>query len=267
MKIAIITVAGISSRFNQDIKTESERLKAIYYDVTPSQTLLYHLVKKCEYADKIIIVGGYQYNELEQYIIKVIPPTIRRKIVLVKNDHYKDLASGYSLFLGIKSAFEHKDKISEILFVEGDLDIDLYSFSQVVRLEKSVLTYNTEPIFANKSVVLYMDAEGCYQYAFSKTHGNLLIKQPFQCILNSGQLWKFRNIEVLKKVNDIFGERYQGDTNLKIIQMYIDRIAIEDIELVRLRHWINCNTREDYKLIEAYWEDWDEKNNRETENC
>ena len=43
------------------------------------------------------------------------------------------------------------------------------------------------------------------------------------------------------------------DTNLAIIQKYFDLVDNDEIELIGLNHWVNCNTREDYKLIKEYW--------------
>ena len=30
----------------------------------------------------------------------------------------------------------------------------------------------------------------------------------------------------------------------------------EDIELIGLKHWVNCNTRDDYRFIVEYWRKW-----------
>lgn len=46
MKIAIITIAGISSRFNEGIKEDKKVLKCLYTEGGKEETLLYHLVKK-----------------------------------------------------------------------------------------------------------------------------------------------------------------------------------------------------------------------------
>ena len=47
MKVAIITVAGISSRFNEEIEDENKCLKAIYSEGSVKDTLLYHILNKC----------------------------------------------------------------------------------------------------------------------------------------------------------------------------------------------------------------------------
>ena len=76
----------------------------------------------------------------------------------------------------------------------------------------------------------------------------------FKAIFNSGQTWKFRDMELLKIANDNFYNNSIEDTNLGIIQKYFDLIKNkEDIELIGLKHWVNCNTRDDYRFIVEYW--------------
>ena len=45
MKAAIITVAGISSRFNEGIPEDKKELKAIFTEQTEKETLLYSDVR------------------------------------------------------------------------------------------------------------------------------------------------------------------------------------------------------------------------------
>lgn len=250
MKIAIITIAGISSRFNEGIDEDKKVLKCLYTENGMEDTLLYHLMKKCSYADHIILVGGYRYEDLTNcYIDKLIDEFPH--VEFVENEHYSDLGSGYSLYLGIQVALERNP--DEILFVEGDLDIDNESFKTVVDAEKSVLTYTYEPIYANKAVVLYKDNKNQYRYAFNSSHGLLTIDSPFSCILNSGQTWKFTEIDKLQQANEQFYKDSVADTNLRIIQNYLDFGV--DVDIIPLNRWTNCNTREDYRKIVSYWED------------
>lgn len=248
MKIAIITIAGISSRFNEGIPEEYKKLKAVYHEGNEKETLLYHLIRKCSYADKIILVGGYKVDDLKNYR-RSLEDEIKNRVEITYNPHYEDLGSGYSLYLGLEQAF--KSDPAEILFVEGDLDIDQESFRKVVEADRSVLTYTYEPIYANKAVVLYKNDEDQYRYAFNSSHGLLKIDSPFSCILNSGQLWKFTEIEKLQQANKQFYKTAKEDTNLRIIQNYLDLDA--DVELIALKRWTNCNTRSDYKKILSYW--------------
>ena len=250
MKVAIITVAGISSRFNEGIEEDKKVLKCLYTEGGKTETLLYRLMKKCAYADHIIVVGGYKFDELNAFYENEVKEEFPN-VTLVFNDHYSDLMSGYSLYLGIQTAIKFNP--SEILFVEGDLDIDDVSFLSVVKANKSVLTYTYEPIYANKAVVLYKDDKEKYHYAFNSSHGLLTIDSSFSCILNSGQTWKFTEIEKLKNANEEFLKSAKADTNLRIIQYYLD--AGVDVELVPLNRWTNCNTREDYRKILSYWKE------------
>ncbi len=254
MKIAVITVAGLSSRFNEGIAENEKKLKCIYFDGDEKDTLLFHTLEKVSYADKIVVVGGYRFDDLKDYIDKVLSEAVRKKIMLVNNEHYFDLASGYSLYVGLNEAFDNFSNIEEVLFIEGDLDIDKASIELVINEKNSVLTYNNELIYSKSAVVLYQDKNDCFKYAFNSSHGMLLIDEPFKCILNSGQLWKFTDIDVLKKANEEFGKKHKEETNLKIIQDYIDRYKGK-ISLVNLKRWTNCNTRENYNHIKKYWED------------
>ena len=249
MKIAVITVAGISSRFNEGILEDNKKLKAIYYVDDSKNTLLYHLILKCLYADRIIIVGGYKFDILKNYVLS-LGERINSKIDLIKNDHYENLGSGYSLYLGLNQAFAHEP--SEVLFVEGDLDIDNESFKAITEVSGNVLTYTYEPIYSNKAVVLYKDAKEHYRYAFNNSHGLLMIADPFSCIFNSGQIWKFTDMKLLKQANHDFYTVARQDTNLRIIQNYLDAGSM--VNLMPLKRWTNCNTRSDYKRIVAYWE-------------
>lgn len=250
MRGVIVTVAGISSRFNDGVPEDEKQLKAIYTEDDKENTLLYQLLKKCSYADQIIIVGGYKFEDLKQYC-EDLNDEYQNKITLVYNEHYADLNSGYSLYLGLQEAF--KKAVDEILFVEGDLDIDVQSINRVIEAEKSVVTYTSEPIYANKAVVLYQDKNGCFKYAFNSSHGMLSIDEPFFCILNSGQTWKFIDMTILKNANTDFGKFEKDGTNLRIIQRYIDAISADEIELIKLDRWTNCNTKNDYSKILHYW--------------
>ena len=248
MKIAVITIAGKSSRFNEGIPEENKKLKAVYYEDNHKNTLLFHLLLKCNQYDKIILVGGYKIESLEEYLL-LLEVELSDKVTVVYNNHYADLGSGYSLYLGLEEAFKYDP--SEILFVEGDLDFDDESFKSVVNSTKSVFTYTYEPIYANKAVILYKDDKERYKYAFNGCHGLLSIDSPFSCILNSGQTWKFTEINKLKNANDWFYENARKDTNLSIIQNYLDSGV--DVNIIPLERWTNCNTREDYRKIVSYW--------------
>ncbi len=252
MKITVITVAGISSRFNNDFHEDEKILKCLYYDENPEDTLIYRMLQKTSYSDKIIVVGGYKYNDLVNYINEYIPNELKEKINLVYNEHFDDLSSGYSLYLGIQESLTKFSGIEEILFVEGDLDVDMESFQKVIDSPNNVITINHEAIYSNKAVVLYQNGEDKYVYAFNSDHGLLSIDEPFKAIFNSGQIWKFNDMNILKISNDNFKEFLITDTNLGIIQMYFD-LTEDSIDIIAFNHWVNCNTREDYQIIKKYW--------------
>ena len=256
MKIVIIGVAGVSSRFNKDIPEDDKILKCLYFEKNPHNTLIYRMLEKVSYADRIIVVGGYKYDDLVSYINNNVSKDLQNKIITVYNDHFSDLSSCYSLYLGIKEALDNFTDINEVLFVEGDLDIDTESFNKVIYSDKNVLTFNHEPIYSNKAVVLYQNENDEYHYLFNSDHGLLSLDEPFKAIFNSGQTWKFTDMNLLKIANDNFYENLIQDTNLGIIQKYFDLVENNDeIEIIGLKHWVNCNTRDDYKLIKEYWEE------------
>lgn len=254
MKIAIITIAGVSSRFNLDIPEGQKRHKIIYYEKDYKNSLLYHLLDKCMFADRIILVGGNKYEDVQNYC-SLLPEEMKNKIALVYNEHYLDYGSGYSLYIGLDEAFRKCSDIDDILFVEGDLDIDCDSFKKVVNAKSNVLTYSYEPIYTNKAVVLYKNEHNEFRYVFNSSHGLLKIDDEFSLIMNSGQLWKFVNVDLLKAANEKFYNEEKEGTNLKIIQNYIDLLKCEDFELIGLSRWTNCNTRMDYHKILSYWEE------------
>ena len=253
MRVAIITAAGVSSRFNKGFSEADCVLKMIYSEGDEHETLLYHLLEKCDFADRIVIVGGYRYEELQVYLASpVIPDEWRERIRLIFNKHYEDLNSGYSLYKGLEKALSYDP--DEIIFIEGDVDTDAASFEAVVEAEATVLTYCREPIYSDRSVVFYQRDDGEYHYAFNEEHGLLKIEEPFWCVLNSAQMWKFRDMDALSAANDDFRENYYDETNLFIVQGYLDRLPEEErIVLRELGDWTNCNTRKDWQLLREKW--------------
>lgn len=253
MRAAIIAAAGLSSRFNEGLPEEKRQLKAIYHEPGSRDTLLWHLAGNCSFADEIIIVGGYRYESLKEYAENEIADAVDSRVTAVYNSHYKDLSSGYSFYTGLEEAFS-REGLDEILFVEGDLDIDRESFQSVIACKNDVLTYNREPIYSGRAVVLYQTGDGRYRYAYNSSHGLLEIGCPFRCILNSGQLWKFTDMKRLKLAAGHFLETDKSGTNLLIIQDYLDRNPGKDISLAGLDRWTNCNTREDFDIIRKGWD-------------
>ena len=92
----------------------------------------------------------------------------------------------------------------------------------------------------------YINAEGKIKYAFSVLHGLLQIKEAFSVILNSGQIWKFADWSIVKNVvNTMTKEEWQG-TNLVFVEKYFSNISEDKREIIAIREWENCNTRNDY---------------------
>lgn len=244
MKVLIVTVAGVSSRFSQSIGEPT--IKCLYHKNSIKECLLYTLLQQSEDFDKYIIVGGYRYGELK-FVLENSFIDFLDKIILVENDHYEDYGSGYSLFIGLKKAIDIK--ADEIVFAEGDLFLDKEDYSSVCKSKKNVITVNNEHILANKAVALYQDENEIVHYIYDTGHKSLIITEPFIAIYNSGQVWKFSN-EVI--INEVFSqmkdEDWQG-TNLVFVEKYFQCVGKDDIEYIAFRKWINCNTVSDFNKI------------------
>lgn len=252
MKTAIITIAGLSSRFNQGLASNEHKLKAIYHEGNERDTLLYHMLERLDDAGLIILVAGYKAKDLLDYTANVLPHEMQKRVLVVINEHFEDWSSGYSLFIGINEALKYGP--DSILFAEGDLDVDDETFSAINYSEKSVITCNHDIIHSNKAVIGYRDERGYYNYAFNASHGLVSIDGPFSMLFNSGQIWKFTNMKLLKEVNDKFEKTKKTGTNLVIVADYFAKEVPEKIEFVDFKRWVNCNTREDYRKILAGWE-------------
>lgn len=242
MKSLIITVAGMSSRFNRD--TNEDVLKCLYYEDTPTNSLISLQVHKVyDLVDEILVVGGYKYNELKHFIYNEMKD-VKHKIKLVYNDHYHDYGSGYSLMKGIEIVSEKTD---DITFIEGDLFFDTESVERIINSPKNVISVNSEPILSNKAVALYFDAYNYPHYIYDTSHSCLEINEPFKAIYNSGQMWKFMNpIRVREICQFLTPEQKQG-TNLEIIQKYFGSYKNSQLDIVRVNLWYNCNTVADYR--------------------
>ena len=251
-RIAIITTAGISSRFNEGISEGEHVLKAIYHEGNENNSLLYHMLLRLSDMDKIVLVAGYKEDDLRDYLKSALPEEMKSKISIVSNNHYKDWSSGYSLYLGIEKALELNPE--SIIFAEGDLDIDDETFKKVCDSEKSVITCNHEIINSKNAVIGYVNASNCYRYAFSTTHGLVSIDEDFGLLFNSGQIWKLTNMEHLRTANEMFTDYKESGTNLIIIRDYFDKEDFDNVQLIDFQYWMNCNTREDYQKIKNHWE-------------
>ena len=242
MKSLIITVAGLSSRFNRDL--EQPVLKCLYYEDNPCCSLLAMQISRTyDYVDEIVIVGGYKYDDLTTFVTKFIKDN-EYKIKTVYNEHYHDYGSGYSLLKGIESLSKDTE---EVTFIEGDLFFDEQSVEEILESRKDVISVNNEPILSNKAVALYFDANNYPHYIYDTNHSCLEIHEPFTAIYNSGQMWKFTNPSKLRKVCAELNQKQIEGTNLEIVQHYYGNIASGKLEIVRVDKWYNCNTVSDYK--------------------
>ena len=242
MKSLIITVAGMSSRFNKD--TKENVLKCLYFEDTPANSLISLQVHKAfDLVDEIIVVGGYKYEDLVQFIRNEMKD-VNHMIKLVYNEHYHDYGSGYSLLKGIEAV---SDKTDEIIFIEGDLFFDTDSVVRIITSGKDVISVNNEPILSNKAVALYYDAAGHPHYIYDTSHSCLEIREPFTAIYNSGQMWKFINPARVHEICCSLTAAQEQGTNLEIIQKYFGVLDSSETEIVRVNLWFNCNTVADYR--------------------
>ena len=245
MKVLIVTVAGISSRFNRD--TSRNVLKCLYYEDSPTHSLLYQIVCKARDFERVILVGGYLYDELVMYAEKYLS-NLGPQIELVYSAHYKDYGSGYSLIKGVERVPEVAD---EIIFVEGDLYFDNESFSLVKKSLYDVITVNHEFITSEKAVALYVDEIDKVHYIYDTNHSLLSIPSPIKAIYNSGQIWKFTSLSKLNSVISLLSPKQIQGTNLEIIQAYFDNIPVSDLNFIALNTWFNCNTVADYQKVNS----------------
>lgn len=247
MRVFLTTVAGSATRFSESIGKPT--VKCIYNREDPAKTLLNHMLTQASDYDLFVVVGGFLINELEDYINTNLPSKFSEKVMLVNNEQYAEYGSGWSLYLGLDAALKIYGKdITEVLFAEGDLFVDDESFSSVAGTKNSVITINSEAIKANKAVALYYDLENVPHYIYDTAHGQLKIDEPFTAVYNSGQIWKFTDIELLTDlVLNGDPERFTG-TNLVLINEYFQKLAKngETIDIISMKTWINCNTINDF---------------------
>lgn len=242
MKSLIITVAGMSSRFNRD--TKKDVLKCLYYEDKPANSLLSLQVHKTiDLVDEIIVVGGYKYEDLVAFVRDHMKD-VNKKMKVVYNEHFHDYGSGYSLLKGIESV---SDQSSEITFIEGDLFFDTESVEAIINSSKDVISVNNEPILSNKAVALYFDANNFPHYIYDTSHSCLEIHEPFTAIYNSGQMWKFRNPTRVREICQFLTPEQEQGTNLEVVQKYFGAYKSFQLEIIKVNLWYNCNTVADYQ--------------------
>lgn len=244
MRVLLLTVAGLSSRFSRSVGYEC--LKCIYHENGIEESLLYRMLHRGVEFDRTVIVGGFQFHELEEVINRDFPG-MREKIQLVYNGQYREYGSGYSLYKGLDAVVGLE--FDELVFAEGDLYVDRESFRRVCSSEQDAVTTNSEAILAEKAVAFYYDREYGIHYLYDTGHSLIQIQEPFRGIFNSGQIWKFTQTERLR---ESFGALSGGDwrgTNLALIQQYFGGLGRDEYRVINLDTWINCNTIEDFRKI------------------
>ena len=239
MKVLIVTVAGLSSRFSESLGRPC--LKCLYHGQDNKDSMLYRLINMHDF-DRYIIVGGYRYEELVKAVEEMLGKK-RDKIIMVENTKYAEYGSGYSLYLGLLEAL--RLDFSEIVFAEGDLLVDCKTFEEVCETPADILTINRDPILANKAVACYVDLQSKIHYIYDTNHNYLQIGEPFTAIYNSGQIWKFAQPELLRRVTGTIKEDDWKGTNLVMVQSYFDKS--ENTEVITFKKWMNCNTVQDYE--------------------
>lgn len=238
MKYLLVTVAGIAGRFNEGYA--EKYLKCIYYVGKPQNTLLYRILDQNRDYDRIVIVGGYLYKELKEYVQNYLAD-LKDKIVLLNNVHYKEYGSAYSLKLGLEACLQKAD-VEEIFFTEGDLYVGTEDYQRLKEVRQDIFTFNHERILAEKAVVVYRTKEG-WHYAFDTNHQGIVMPGTILEIYNSAQMWKFCNIRDLKAIYENMPEEEWRGTNLTLIQTYFRKKNVCPVEI---NEWVNCNTRADY---------------------
>lgn len=254
MKVLLLTVAGLSSRFSESVGYSC--LKCIYHEHSVQESLLYRMLDRHELFDRIVIVGGFKFRELEEFVNREFAG-IRHKLLLVENTHFADYGSGYSFQAGVRALERDAEGAvcDELIFAEGDLFVDDDSFRAVCMSAGSVMTYTRKPIYADKSVAFYLDMNDTPHYIYDTAHGSLRIDEPFKAVFNSGQVWKFARPNVLRDILDGMSEKDLQGTNLVPVNAYFQSIEDGEAELVGFRRWVNCNTLRDFHEMmdeEAY---------------
>lgn len=244
MKILLVTVAGMASRFSKSLGQEC--LKCIYYKNSIEETLLYRLINLNTEFDKYVIVGGFLFDELEAAIHEHFKE-FEDRIVLVRNNQYAEYGSGYSLYLGLQAVLDMD--MEELIFAEGDLFVDEESFQKISDSHNNVITYNHETILADKAVAFYFDKQYRIHYIYDTEHSALEIKEPFLGIFNSGQIWKFAYADHIRRAFSQIGEMEWRGTNLVFIQQYFGALRKEEYDMIGFEKWVNCNTVSDFEKI------------------
>lgn len=244
MKILIVTVAGMSNRFSESLGYACH--KCIYSEKGIEESLLYRMIYLDDGFDCYVIVGGFMYEELESVLTENFRD-IGDKIILIRNSHYSDYGSGYSLYLALDRIREMD--FDEVVFAEGDLFVDKESFQELCNTPGNIVSCNREEIVASKAVAFYFDKDKKIHYVYDTSHNLIEIREPFMGIFNSGQIWKFADSNYLRETVDSMGREEWKGTNLALIQRYFGPLDRSRYNVITFKKWMNCNTVFDYRKI------------------
>lgn len=244
----IITSAGCSTRFSQSVGRDV--YKILYHEGPETDCLLawqLELARENRF-DHVVIVGGYAFEDLCAYLQRHHGG--EQWIETVYNGHFRDRGTCYSFVCGLE-ALRGRD-LDEIVFMEGDLMLDAASFSAVVAADRDIVTATQELIRADKSVVFYQTADGHLRYVYDPRHRALQIDGPVVVLGNSGQVWKFRDVGLLRKTTAALGAAAHDDSNLAPIMAYFNARGLAHVDFITFKDWFNCNTVEDYCRVRRY---------------
>lgn len=242
MRVMIITVAGQSARFNQHAC--SPALKCIYHEDGLEHSILYRLLMQGMDYDKIILVGGFLFDQLKDALEAFALPT--GKLKLIYNRYYQDRGSMYSLYLGLLAAEAYNPE--EVLFAEGDLVVDTESFGRIARCSMDAVSISNAIIRADQSVVLYVGTDERLHYLYDTAHAALAFPQPVKSVMSSAQIWKFYTPSTLFSLSGNLTEWERCQTNLTLIDAYFSRLSAKQVQVIPMKFWLNCNTRQDYRV-------------------
>lgn len=245
MKALLITVAGVSSRFNASLP--SPVLKCLYNRGDVSDSLLYNALSCADGFDALVVVGGYKFAELAEFIA-ALPESIRKRVTLVENREYAEYGTGISLKKGL-DAVAALGGASELVFAEGDLYFAPDTLSRIASMRGDVLTYNRLPIEAERSVLFYIDASDKPNYTYDTGHRLFSIDKAFKSVYNSAQIWKFSDVAKLLRESAALSEKEARDTNLHLVERYF--ASSPSFSVMQVNDWVNCNTLEDYDAMLA----------------
>ena len=245
-RTAIVTLAGTSSRFSRSVGRECH--KSLFRERPQDDSLLdwqLSILKRSGF-EHIVLVGGYKFEELGAIIGTKYA---NWPIILVRNGHYSDWGSCYSLCLGIDAV---PDDSTSITFLEGDLLFDEATFADLLSIEDDAITATRSIVDARTSVAFYIAKSGRLQYVYDTAHTSLSIGEPFTRIGNSGQVWQFADVKKLKGCSVRCGEKEWRGTNLLPIMDYYSTVAGNAVRICAFDQWFNCNTISDYRAMRAY---------------